>query len=102
MDILQEIIRMDRAAAERADLMYSAELKRIEAAEAKSERRFEKAVANEKAQADAFRSEREERLALKKADTEKAMLRQIAQLDGIFSQHKEQWQSEIIGRITGT
>lgn len=102
MDILQEIIEMDKAAAARADEARETEINRLNALDEKSSRRTEKAVANEKAQAEAFRAQREQQLTQKRSDTKKELDESIARLDEIFDTHYEEWQSEIISRITGT
>ncbi len=101
MDILQKIIKMDKAAAAQADEVREAELNRLDALDEKSSRRTEKAVANEKAQAEAFRAQREQQLVQKQADAKAELEESIARLDGIFAAHSEEWQAEILSRITG-
>ncbi len=101
MDILQEIIKMDKAASAQTEAMHKAELDKLDASDAEITRRLENAVANEKAQAKAFRKQRKEQLYQKKDDVDAALKESISRLDGIFSQHKEDWQTEIISRITG-
>lgn len=101
MDILQEIIKMDKAASANTEAMREAELNRLDASDTETTRRFENAVANEQAQAEAFRKQRQEQLSQKKADTQAELGKSIDRLNDIFSAHKEEWQTEIISRITG-
>lgn len=101
MDILQQIIEMDKAAAARNEAMRKAELERLDAMDVLNRQHLEQVVKNERAQAKEFLAQRREKLEKKKADTEAELSERISRLDGIFDTHKDEWQSEIIARITG-
>ena len=101
MDILQQIIEMDKAAAARTKKLCEEELKKLDAIDAKNSRRMEKALANERAQAEQYYRSRQMKLEKKKADSATELSESINKLDEIFSAHRSEWQDEIISRITG-
>ncbi len=101
MDILQEIIRMDKEASERVAAVQSAHEIKEEQAATNAVRNGEEAVINERRALEMFRSKQQRKLDESKAAAEAELKKQTAALDEIFSQNSEQWQDEIMQRITG-
>ena len=101
MDILQKIIEIDKAAAAQAELAVEAEFHEIKALEDKRLRRRQKRLEEEQIKFDELRTEQERLLNEKKNGSQAAIAETTGRLDEIFAQHREQWQSEIMQRITG-
>ncbi len=101
MDILQEIIKMDKEASERVAAVQSAHTIKQDQAATNAVRAGEEAVTNERRALEKFKSKQEAALAEKKATADAALAEQTARLDAIFAEHRSQWQSEIMQRITG-
>mgnify|MGYP003294808703 CR=1 FL=1 len=101
MDILQTILDLDKAAAAQTELAVEQERRALKELEDKRLRRREKRVAEEQEKLDSLRSDNERMLNDKKDSADKALADKTSELDSIFAQHREEWQSEIISRITG-
>ena len=101
MDILQKIIETDKAAAAQTELLAEEEQRSLKGLDEKRLRRREKRVSEEQEKLDALRAEQERILSEKKQGADKALADTTSRLDEIFAQHREEWQNEIIGRITG-
>lgn len=101
MEILQQIFELDKAASAAVKKTCEAELNRLDARDEENARGLEQMVKYEQAQAEEFRRQHEERLSRKKADTEATLTESVKRLEEIFAAHREEWQSEIIRRITG-
>lgn len=101
MDILQKIIEIDKAAAAQTELLAEEEQRNLKGLDEKRLRRREKRVSEEREKLDALRAEQERILDEKKRNADKALSETTGTLDSIFAQHREEWQDEIISRITG-
>lgn len=101
MEILQEIIEMDKAAAARAEKAVE-EARRLSGASGEETAKArEKLVAEERGKVERFCREQEAKLSERLSQAERIRGEQCARLDESFRAHKSGWKSEIIGRITG-
>lgn len=101
MEILQEIIRMDKAAAARAEKAVEEERRLSDESGEEAAKAREKLVAEERGKVDRFCREQETKLSERLSQAEKIRDEQCAKLDESFNAHKAEWKSEILGRITG-
>lgn len=101
MDILQSIIEMDKAAAASTKAAVVEERKRLDEKEKNADARRAAVLDRNRSAAENSRLSCEQALAEKKAATETALLESKKKLDDIFARSSEEWQSEIISRITG-
>ena len=101
MDILKQLVELDKSAAAATDSMIEEEQRALQAQDNKRLSRREKRVAEEREKLEALRSEHQSQLEDKQNNADKALCEATARLDSIFEQHSERWQNEIISRITG-
>lgn len=101
MDIIQSIIELDKAAARRTEDIRKAELQKLDTVDKNAERKQQKLIEKQRGIADSKRAEQEQLLNEKKVDATTALEQSKTRIDEVFSSHSEQWQSEIISRITG-
>ena len=101
MEILQEIIKMDKAAAARAEKAVEEERRLSDESGEEAAKAREKLVAEERSKVERFCREQESRLSERLSQAEKIRGEQCAKLDESFNAHKAAWKSEIIARITG-
>jgi len=101
MDILQKILEIDKAAAAQTELLAEEEQRALKGLDEKRLRRREKRVSEEQEKLDSLCAEQERILNEKKQGADKTLADTMNRLDSIFAQHREEWQNEIIGRITG-
>lgn len=100
MNILNEIIELDKKAAERAEAAINAEQKRsAEFGSAAAKSRAEK-LENEREKIQKLRSQQEKDLSERLSGAEKDKARRCKALSDVFSENKARWKSEIISRIT--
>ncbi len=100
MDILQRIINMDKAAAERAKKAIEREKQLSDEQGSRADLERDELVAAERAKTDAFVAEQEQKLSEKLSRAEKTRAEQCTALDERFNAHKSEWKSEIFTRIT--
>lgn len=101
MEILQQIIGMDKAAAARAEKAIEKERRLSDESGEEAAKVRERLVAEERAKVERFCREQEAKLSERLSQAEKIRCEQYAKLDESFSAHKAEWKKEIIGRITG-
>lgn len=101
MEILQQIIEMDKAAAARAEKAIEEERRLSDESGEEAAKAREKLVAAEREKVGKFCREQEEKLAERLSQAEKIRCEQCMKLDESFDAHKADWKKEIIGRITG-
>ncbi len=101
MDILQSIIEMDKAAAASTKAIVKEERQKLDEKEKNADLRRNSVLDRNRDAAENSRTEQEKALAEKKAATEKQLAESKAMLDDIFAKNSENWQNEIISRITG-
>ena len=101
MDILRQIIEIDKNAAAHTELIVEAELRRMDESDEKFANRRERLISDERARADEAMKQHAQQLEEKKRNAKAALVESTEHLDGIFAAHRSEWQSEIISRITG-
>lgn len=100
MDILSQIVEMDKAAAARVNMAIEEERRLSDESGEGFAKTREEAVARERAKVDAFCKEQTEKLNEKLSKADKALADERGKLDEKFNSQKERWKAEIIGRIT--
>lgn len=101
MDILQNIIELDKAAAASTKAAVKKERIKLDEKEKNADSRRNSVLDRNREAAENSRIEQEKALAEKKASTEASLSESKAKLDDVFAKNRESWQDEIIGRITG-
>lgn len=101
MEILQEIIKMDKAAATRTEKAVEEERRLSDESGESTAKAREKLVAEERGKVEKFCREQEAKLSERLSQAEKIRGEQCEKLDESFNAHRAAWKSEIIGRITG-
>ncbi len=101
MDILQNIIELDKAAAANTKAAVKKERIKLDEKEKNADSRRNSVLDRNREAAESSRMEQEKALAEKKAAAEASLSESKARLDDIFAGNRESWQNEIIGRITG-
>ena len=100
MDILQQIIDMDKAAAARVNAALEEERRLSEESGEGSARAREEAVAAERAKVEEFCKKESIRLNEKLSKADKTRAEECEKLDEKFAANKSKWKAEVIGRIT--
>ena len=100
MEILQQIIDMDKAAAARVSAAVEEERRLSDESGEGSAKAREDAVAAERAKTDDFCKRQAAILDEKLSKADKILADECSKLDEKFSAHKSEWKAEIIARIT--
>lgn len=101
MDIIEQIIKMDKAAEARVREAVERESSRLNETDEKAQRESRAAIEAERKAAEAFEAESRQKLDEKLRQAEETRKGRCRELDEAFAAHKTEWKSEIIGRITG-
>lgn len=101
MDILQQIIDMDKAAAARAQAAVEEERRLSDESGAQSAKESREMLSEERAKMQSYCKNQEQQLAVKLKEAESVRLEECRRLDDSFNKFKRQWKTEIINRITG-
>ena len=100
MDILQQIIDMDKAAAARVNAVIEEERRLSDESGEGSAKAREEAVASERAKVEEFCRQQEEIVREKLSKADKTRAEECAKLDEKFAANKQWWKLEVIRRIT--
>ncbi len=100
MDILQQIISMDKAAAARAEQAIERERKLLDESGEESARENDALVSAEREKSEKFCREKEQALEKRLREAKQLEEEQCGRLDEIFNAGREKWKAEIIKRIT--
>ena len=100
MDIFQQIIDMDKAAAARVRAAIDEERRLSDESGEGSARAREKAVADERAKVEDFCKKQESIVREKLSKADKTRAEECAKLDEKFAANKQWWKLEVIRRIT--
>lgn len=100
MEILQQIIDMDKAAAARVNAAVEEERRLSDENGEGSAKMREEAVAAERDKMDKFCREQMKILDEKLSKAEEILSAECGKLDEKFAANKDKWKAEIIGRIT--
>lgn len=101
MDIIEQIIKMDKAAEARVREAVERESSRLNETDEQAQRESRAAIEVERKAAEAFEAESGRKLDEKLRQAEETRNGRCRELDEAFAAHKTEWKSEIIGRITG-
>ncbi len=101
MEILQQIIDMDRAAAARAYAAVEEERRLSDESGEQSAKESREMLSAERARVREYCEKKEQQLSVKLREAASVQKEKCRQLDESFNSLKEQWKSEILGRITG-
>lgn len=100
MDLLREIITIDKSAAERVETAVQNQKQRTDEFGENASKEREDEIRQERAAADAFREEQEKALSEKKRNAEESLKKRCGALDEQFRENGERWRAEILKRIT--
>ncbi|MDY4587778.1 MAG: hypothetical protein SPD47_04970 [Oscillospiraceae bacterium] len=101
MDILQEIIEIDKAAAARVEALRQQQETALSESGKAAAQANEKAVNEAKQELEAFRAQQQALLDEKHSSADSEAGAGKKSLDDIFSAHREEWISDIIEKVTG-
>ncbi len=100
MEILQQIIEMDKAAAKRVEMAVEEERRLSDESGEGSAKAREAAVAEERAKVEEYSKKRMKELDEKLSKADKTLADECGKLDEKFAAKKSVWRTEIIKRIT--
>ncbi len=101
MDILQEIIAIDKAAALRTAAIKEQMAKELDESGEIAAKEREELLASERKKLERKTKELEKQLSDKQAESESERERETRRLDETFARYKDEWKNEIIKRIVG-
>lgn len=101
MDVLQQIIDMDKAARARTEKARGEQKRQSAQAAAQSAQARSALIDAERAKLDEYKAQREAELSQRLAGAESVRAEQCARLDAVFAENAERWRADIIRRITG-
>ena len=101
MEILQQIIDMDRAAAARAYTAIEEERRLSDESGYQSAKESREMLAAEREKVREYCEKKEQQLASKLKEAASVQNEMCQRLDDSFNSMRDQWKAEIISRITG-
>lgn len=100
MDILRELIALDRAAAERVENVRAEQAKLIDDIGRTVAESDQKQVELERRRLEELRADSVNRLAEKRSAAAQAQRSQTERLDSVFAERRSEWIADITRRIT--
>lgn len=100
MDILRELIALDRAAAERVENVRAEQAKLIDDIGRIAAESDQKQVELERRRLEELRADSVNRLAEKRSAAAQAQRSQTERLDSVFAERRSEWIADITRRIT--
>ncbi len=100
MDILRELIALDRAAAERVENVRAEQAKLIDDIGRTAAESDQKQVELERRRLEELRADSVNRLAEKRSAAAQAQRSQTERLDSVFAERRSEWIADITRRIT--
>lgn len=100
MDILSQIVEMDKAAAARVEMALEEERRLSDESGEGFAKTREEAIAAERAKVDAYCREQSAKLEERLSKSDKALAEENEKLDERFNAQKARWKAEIIAKIT--
>ena len=100
MDILRELIALDRAAAERVENVRAEQAKLIDDIGRTAAESDQKQVELERRRLEELRADSVNRLAEKRSAAAQTQRSQTERLDGVFAERRSEWIADITRRIT--
>lgn len=101
MEILQQIIEIDKAACARVEALREEKSRQLAESGKAAAQADEQRISAAKKELEEFRAAQQAALDKKKGGADAAMAEEIKRLDDIFAAHRDEWQSEIIEKVTG-
>ena len=101
MDILQQIMELDKAAAARVEALREEQTRKLEESGMAVVKANEKLIADEKQKLEEFRSAQQAALDKKQNGADAAKAAEIKRLDDIFAANREKWSADILEKVTG-
>ena len=101
MDILRQIIEIDKAAAARVEALREEQSRKLEESGKAAAQANEQLISSERKKLEDYRAAQEAALTEKQGGADAAKAEQIKRIDDIFSAHRDEWTSEIIEKVTG-
>lgn len=101
MDILKQIIEIDKAAAARVEALRDEQARKLEESGMEAAKASEKQIEDEQQKLEDFRSAQQEALDKKRNGAESAKASAIKRLDDIFAANHDRWSAEILEKVTG-
>lgn len=100
MDLLREIITLDKAACARVEAAVQRQKQRTDEFGENTAKEREKKLSEERASISAFKADREKALSERKRNAEESLKKRVDALDSTFKENGERWKAEILERIT--
>lgn len=100
MDILSQIVEMDKAAAARVEMALEEERRLSDESGEGFAKTREEAIAAERAKVDAFCKEQSAKLEERLSKADRSLAEENEKLDEKFNSQKARWKAEILARIT--
>lgn len=101
MELLQQIIELDKKAAASVEQKTEEFRRQLESSDLDAQRTSSELIAHECAELDDYREKQERVLKERLEGTQSAIKQKTDELDAIFDRHRQEWQDEILQRITG-
>ena len=112
MDILQQIIEIDKAAAARVEALREEQSTKLEESAKAAAQLSEQRISAARSELESFRAEQQAALDRKKGGAEAQGLKvlpvaeaakaaEISRIDDIFAAHREEWQAKVLKKVTG-
>ena len=101
MDILQEIIAADKAAAARVEALRTEQENSLSASGMEAARANEQLINSARQELETFRAQQQSLLDEKQNNAGAEAETGKKRLDDIFASHREDWISDIMGKVTG-
>lgn len=101
MELLQKIIELDKKAAASVEQKTEDFRKQLESSDLDAQRTSSELIARERAELDEYRAKQERVLKQRLEGTQSEIRQKTDELDAIFDRHRQDWQNEIMQRITG-
>lgn len=101
MDILQEMIAADKAAAARVEALRTEQEDSLSASGMEAAKANEQLISSARQELEAFRTQQQALLDEKQRNAGSEAEAGKKRLDDIFASHREEWISDIMGKVTG-
>ena len=101
MDILQQIIDMDKAAVARVKAAADEQRRLDGETDETAAKSLNSLLEAERSRCEGLKTEQESALAEKRSESEERRVEQCGRLDEAFARNRDRWKSEILARVTG-
>lgn len=101
MELLKQIIELDKNAAAQVEQKTEEFRRQLENYDIEARRASGELIARERAELEEYRTKQQKLLDEKLDSTQSVIKQKTDELDAVFSAHRQQWQDEIMQRITG-